>query len=239
MPAGSAGRECIALAEIPGRTHVAQNGRFGRPHVSARPFAMPHCQAMWTLVIAATSAFGVMFVAELGDKTQLLALGFGARYRLRTVAIGLAVGYAAAGSVAALVGGVLGAALPEREIGLAAGALFLAFAVLTLLDDEGDHDDERDEEQRVVMTRSLVMSIALTIAIAEMGDKTQLSTAALAARSNPFAVWVGATVGELTAGLIGAVAGQRIGARFDTRVLRIASAGLFALFGVALLAAAW
>jgi len=191
---------------------------------------------MWDLAIAASSAFGVMFVAELGDKTQLLALGFGARYRLRTVAIGLAAGYAAAGSIAALVGGVLGAALPEREIGLAAGALFLVFAALALLDDD---DDEREGQQRVVMTRSVVISIALTIAIAEMGDKTQLSTAALAARSNPFAVWVGATGGELAAGLIGAVAGRRLGARFDARILRIASAGLFALFGVALLVAAW
>ncbi len=197
---------------------------------------MAHCTAMWSLVIAAASAFGVVFVAELGDKTQLLALGFGARYRLRTVAFGLALGYAAAGSVAALVGGVLGAALPERGIGLAAGVLFLAFAVLTALD--GD-DDGLSGDQRVVTTRSVVISIALTIAIAEMGDKTQLSTAALAARSNPVAVWVGATGGELAAGMIGAVAGQRIGARFDARVLRLASAALFAAFGVTLLVVAW
>ena len=194
---------------------------------------------MWSFIIAATSAFGVMFVAELGDKTQLLALGFGARYRLRTVALGLAVGYAAAGSIAALVGGVLGAALPERAIGLTAGVLFVAFAVLTLLDGEDDEDDDDDEDQRVVIARSVVISIALTIAIAEMGDKTQLSTAALAARSNPFAVWVGATGGELAAGMIGAVAGQRIGARFDARVLRLASAALFAVFGVVLFATAW
>jgi putative Ca2+/H+ antiporter (TMEM165/GDT1 family) len=175
-----------------------------------------------------------MFVAELGDKTQLLALGFGARYGLRTVAVGLALGYAAAGAIAAVVGGVLGASLPERPLGLAAGALFLVFAALAL----SDHD-EGAEQQRVVRTRSVVASIALTIAIAEMGDKTQLSTAALAARSNPVAVWIGATAGELAAGMIGAVAGQRIGTELDPRHLRWASAALFALFGGVLLVTAW
>ena len=97
---------------------------------------------MWGLLIAVLSAFGVMFVAELGDKTQLLALGFGARYGLRTVAIGLTLGYAAAGAVAALVGGVLGAALPERPIGLAAGMLFLVFAALAVRPQDGDDGDD-------------------------------------------------------------------------------------------------
>ncbi len=180
------------------------------------------------LLVATLSAFGVVFVAELGDKTQLLAVGFGARYRLRTVAIGLAIGYGAAGAVAAILGGVVGAALPERPIGVAAGALFVIFAVLALSGDDA-------QSEQVVTGRYAIVSIAATIAIAEMGDKTQLSTAALAANSNPLAVWIGATAGEVSAGLIGAVAGQRLGTRLDARVLRIASAVLFAAFGVVLL----
>lgn len=190
---------------------------------------------MWGLVVAAASAFGVVFVAELGDKTQLLALGFGARHGLRTVAIGLTLGYAAAGAVAALVGGVLGATLPERPIALAAGVLFLVFAVLAVRDDTGNEGDEGS----TIRTRSVVASIALTIAVAEMGDKTQLATAALAARSNPFATWVGSTAGEVSAGMLGAVAGQRIGTRVHPRTLQLASAALFAVFGVVLLITAW
>ena len=186
--------------------------------------------------MAAVSAFGVVFVAELGDKTQLLALGFGARHGLRTVAIGLTLGYAAAGAVAALVGGVLGATLPERPVALSAGALFIVFAVLALRG--GDQDDE-DEHVRSLRSRSIVASIALTIAVAEMGDKTQLATAALAARANPVATWVGATAGEVSAGMIGAVAGQRIGTRLRQRTLQRASAVLFAVFGVVLIATAW
>ena len=201
---------------------------------------------MWELVVAAASAFGVVFVAELGDKTQLLALGYGARHGMRTVAIGLTLGYAVAGAVAALVGGLLGATLPERPIGLAAGALFLVFAVVAWrdLDDGGgdshnDDDDEDGRPERQVSTRSVIASIALTIAVAEFGDKTQLATAALAAQANPFATWVGATVGAASAGMLGAVAGSRIGQRVEPRTIKMASAVLFALFGVALIAAAW
>lgn len=189
---------------------------------------------MWSLVAAVASAFGVVFVAELGDKTQLLALGFGARHSLRTIAVGLTLGYGAAGAVAAIVGGLLGATVPERPIGLAAGALFLLFALLALRG-----TDENDGSVRALPARAIVASIALTIAVAEMGDKTQLATAALAARANPVATWLGATGGEVAAGMLGAVAGSRIGSRVDSRVLRIGSALTFAVFGLVLLVTAW
>ncbi len=193
---------------------------------------MPHCAPVWSLVASAASAFGVVAVAELGDKTQLLALGFGARHRLRTVAVGLAIGYGVAGALAAIVGGLLGATLPERPIAVGAGVLFLVFGALTLL------RPDTGERERVVRTGAVVLSIAATIALAEMGDKTQLATAALAARWNPVAVWVGATLGAVAAGMVGAVAGRRLGARLDERTLRVASAITFAVFGLALLATA-
>jgi putative Ca2+/H+ antiporter (TMEM165/GDT1 family) len=191
---------------------------------------------MLELVTAALSAFGVVFVAELGDKTQFVALGFGARHGMRAVLLGLLLGYAAAGAVAATVGGVLGATLPARPIALAGGALFVLFAVLAVA---GSDDDADGDAGRIVRTHHVVASIALSIALAEMGDKTQLATAALAARSNPLVIWIGATGGEVAAGMIGALAGRRIGARFDARIIRYASGALFGVFGVALLVTAW
>lgn len=188
---------------------------------------------MWELVVAVATAFGVVFLAELGDKTQLLALGFGAKYRLRTVAIGLAIGYGAAGAIAALVGGVLGAALPDRPIAIAGGVIFIGFGVFALRTD-GHDDDGRVVEH----ASSVIASIALSIAIGEIGDKTQLATATLAARANPIATWLGATLGAATAGMIGAIAGQRVGSRLDRDVLRYSSAALFAVFGVLLLISA-
>lgn len=190
---------------------------------------------MLELIAAAGSAFGVIFVAELGDKTQLLALGFGARHSLRQVAIGLTIGYGVAGAIAALVGGVLGAALPERPIALAGGVLFLLFAVLAL---RSGAETEDGDGARVIKASTVIASIALTIAVGEMGDKTQLATAALAARSNPFAIWFGSTLGEVSAGMLGAVAGLKLGTKINPRILRLASAALFAIFGLALLISA-
>ena len=193
---------------------------------------------MWELIATAASAFGLVFLAEVGDKTQLLAMGFGARYPMRTVMIGLALGFAAAGAVAAVVGGMLGAALPEKPIAIAGGILFLVFAVMTLRGVGRSGETVDDEMERVVHTRNVVLSIALTIALGELGDKTQLTTATLAARSNPVAVWIGATGGEVLAASIGAYFGSRLGARLKPDVVKVASAALFAVFGVLLLVSA-
>jgi len=188
-------------------------------------------------LLAVASAFGVVFLAELGDKTQLLALTFGARYPFRVVALGMALGYAVAGALAAIVGGLLGAALPEEPIALAGGVVFLVFAALALRDAMRP-EHEQDEDTHVVRARSVVISIALTIAVAEFGDKTQLATATLAARGQPFATWIGATAGVLTAGLIGAFAGSVAGTKIPERAQRYASAAMFAFFGVLLIISA-
>jgi putative Ca2+/H+ antiporter (TMEM165/GDT1 family) len=200
---------------------------------------------MLDLIAAAATALGVVFVAELGDNTQLLALGIGTRYSLRTVAIGLTLGYAAAGAVAALVGGILGAALPQRPVAIVGGVVFLVFAIVAVRsaaghDENDDNPDDDDEtEGSVVSIGSAVATVALTIAIGEMGDKTQLATATLAAQANPVATWVGATIGAASAGMIGAFAGRRLGTRLDRQAMRYLSAALFAVFGVLLLTSAF
>ena len=199
---------------------------------------------------ALAAAFGVVFVAELGDKTQLLALGFGARHRLRVVACGLALGYGTANLVAVVVGGLLGAALPERAIAIASGAVFLAFAVLAARRALGNSDasasaalDEApsgllDDTATATSGRSswrAVGPIGLAIAVAEMGDKTQITTATLASQSNPVGVWFGATLGAAASGMIGAAAGRSVGHRVSDRSISIASAVLFAAFGLVML----
>ena len=190
---------------------------------------------MSDFVAALVIAFGVVFVAELGDKTQLLALDFGARYPLRTVALGLTLGYALANVVATVVGGILGAALPARPIQIVGGLIFLGFAVAAL---RRSDDDVGDTAAGIASTSTLAIlsSIAATIAVAEMGDKTQVATVTLASQSSPVGVWIGATLGAASSGMVGAVAGNVIGDRVPTRALGITSAVLFAVFGVAMLA---
>ena len=194
---------------------------------------------MWELIGTVASAFGLVFLAEVGDKTQLLSMGFGARYPMRTVLIGLTLGFATAGAFAAIVGGLLGAALPAKPLAIAGGVLFLVFAAVTLRGAfRASAPVDPDSEEHVVHVRNVILSIALTIVIGELGDKTQLTTATLASQSNPVAVWIGATGGEVLAASIGAFFGSRLGARLDPKVVKIASAVLFAVFGVALLVTA-
>lgn len=178
------------------------------------------------------AALGLVFVAELGDKTQLVALGFGARHRLAPVLTGVALAYMATNLLSVAVGGLLGATLPTRAIGLAGGVLFLGFAAWTLR--SGDEDD--DEDGMATGRRSIMLSVATAMFIAELGDKTMLATATLAAQGNPVLVWVGATIGIILSGTLGVVLGRLFGARLPERAARIGSAILFALFGVALIA---
>jgi putative Ca2+/H+ antiporter (TMEM165/GDT1 family) len=178
------------------------------------------------------AALGLVFVAELGDKTQLVALGLGARHRLAPVLAGVALAYAAATTLSAAAGGLLGAALPARAMALLGGVLFLAFAAWTLRDTE-----HPDGAPSTAGRQSLLVSVTLAMFVAELGDKTMLATAALAGQGNPVATWIGATIGLTASGAIAVVAGGVIGARLPERALRLAAALLFAGFGIALLVA--
>nr|MBA3984848.1 TMEM165/GDT1 family protein [Acidimicrobiia bacterium] len=144
------------------------------------------------------TALGVVFVAELGDKTQLVAMSLGARHHLRQVVVGLAIAYVVSSGLAAVVGGLLGAALPERALSIGGGIAFIGFAVFELIRARGEDADAYDDGEVLVeattpppprtarsMLRSPIALIAFTVTVAELGDKTQLTTATLAARSDP------------------------------------------------------
>jgi len=194
------------------------------------------------------TALGIVFLAELGDKTQIVALGFGARYRLRIVLAGVAAGYMASMLLSVAIGGILGAALPTNAISIGGGLLFVAFGIVSLLSARtaGDDDDEdllaelglaEDEETTGQPDRSMrvIVSIAVAMFVAELGDKTMLATATLAAQGNPVLVWFGATVGIMLAGTVGVVIGRWLGDRLPERVILIGSSLLFLVFGIVLI----
>jgi Ca2+/H+ antiporter, TMEM165/GDT1 family len=186
------------------------------------------------------ASLGLVFVAELGDKTQLVAVGFGARHRLGPVLAGAAIAYAVSNLLSVVVGGLLGVALPVRAIGLIGGVLFLGFAAWTLRERDTDTggDAVPDGEGGVAIDRrSIVLSVAAAMFLAELGDKTMLATATLAAQGSPVPTWVGATVGIILSGALGVLVGRVFGARLPERVTRLGSAALFALFGAVLLVA--
>ncbi len=196
------------------------------------------------------TALGVVFVAEFGDKTQLVAMSLGARHHLRRVIIGLAIAYVVSSALAAVVGGLLGAALPERALSIGGGIAFIGFAVFELIRARGEDADADDDGEVLVeatttpprtarsMLRSPIALIAFTVTVAELGDKTQLTTATLAARSDPVYTWAGATLGLMAAGVLGALIGRELGDRLPRRALSYVSAGLFLIVGIIMIATA-
>jgi putative Ca2+/H+ antiporter (TMEM165/GDT1 family) len=186
------------------------------------------------------AALGVVFLAELGDKTQLAALALATRYPAWKVLAGVALGFAVITGFGVLVGGALAAAVPDDVLRAAAGLLFLGFAGRELWELRGDAEDEdQDGEVTERRRRSAVLTSALTIAVAELGDKTQLTAVALAANTSGaglVGVWAGATLGEAAACGLGIVAGRLLRDRLERRILHLVAAAAFGVAGMATLA---
>lgn len=188
------------------------------------------------MVAAFLAALGVVFVAELGDKSQLLTLTFAARYRVRPVLLGLVIATASLMAVSVTVGSLAGAALPERPLELVAGVVFLGFAVWTLRDADEDEDDDAPPGDRTAASgRSPVATVAAAFALSELGDKTMLATITLASTRPALGVWAGATLGMVGANVLALLVGDRLAAHVSEDAIRWGAAALFAVFGVLLL----
>lgn len=183
-------------------------------------------------------AAGAIFVAEFGDKSQLLVLAFATRHAALPVIAGITVAAATIQGVSVAVGAAVGAILPETLIGVVAGLAFLGVAAWTLRGDDHGHQEGDDQAAQATRRRTglgLAALVATTFMIGELGDKTMLATFALAARQDPVATWIGATGGMVAANLVAVAVGRQLGARLSPRLVRIGSAILFAAGGLLLI----
>jgi Ca2+/H+ antiporter, TMEM165/GDT1 family len=174
-------------------------------------------------------AFGLVFLAELGDKSMLLAIAFAARYRPWPVVGGIAIAALVMLGLSTLVGAAVGAALPERALATGGGLLFVGFGLWTL------RDDDDDEGAAALRSGSVLLGVTLAFLVAEFGDKTMLATAALASTQAPAPTWLGAAAGMTAASGIAIVLATVAGSRLPERAVRLVAAGAFLLFGVLLL----
>jgi putative Ca2+/H+ antiporter (TMEM165/GDT1 family) len=177
-------------------------------------------------------SFGVIFVAELGDKSQLMALAFATRYRMMPVLIGITVATAVVHLISVVVGAVLGAALPTRAITIVAALAFVAFGLWTL---RGDELSETDEQRAARQARSTILTVGSVFFLAELGDKTMLATITLATREGVFGTWLGSTLGMVAADALAIVVGRALGTRLPERAIRIGAAVSFFVFAAILL----
>ncbi|HET8993063.1 MAG TPA: TMEM165/GDT1 family protein [Rhodococcus sp. (in: high G+C Gram-positive bacteria)] len=186
---------------------------------------------MWSAVVL---SFAIIFIAELGDKSQLMAMTFALRYRWWVVLSGILFATTAVHLVSVAVGHYLGVAIPTVAISLVGGVAFLLFGAWTLRGDPLD-DDEQSKAGRV--TRSAFLAVTSAFFLAELGDKTMLATITLATDNNWIGIWVGSTVGMVAADALAIVAGVLLGRHLPDNAIRFGAAALFFAFGAWMLAA--
>lgn len=177
-------------------------------------------------------SFGVIFVAELGDKSQLMALAFAARYKAIDVLIGISAASALVFGLSVLIGRLVAVSLPTKAINIVAGLAFLAFAAWTI---RGASLDSEEGVRAHHAARSPIIAVGIAFFLAELGDKTMLATVTLATTEDWFGTWIGSTLGMVAADAIAIVVGRHLGNRLPERAIKIGAALLFVVFGVLLL----
>lgn len=189
---------------------------------------------MLSLVV---STFGIVFVAELPDKTALASLVLATHFRARHVIAGAWLAFLIQTAVAVAAGGLLHL-LPAKPVQIASGASFLLFALLALRREEPEtllrQEDEVARERR--HRHSAWLTSFLVVFAAEWGDLTQLATAALVARTGqPLAIALGAIPALWAVTVLAAVTGSQAKRLLTAVVLNRVSAALFALVGAVVL----
>lgn len=174
---------------------------------------------------------GVIFLAELGDKSQLMALTFATRFKARVVLLGITIATAVVHLASVLVGAAMGNTLPTGIVSVIAGVAFLGFAAWTL---RGDALTEEERSKAEKTTGSALIAVSVAFFLAELGDKTMLATITLATDNGLVGTWVGSTIGMVLADGLAIAAGLWLGRHLPEKVVRYGAAATFAAFGVLL-----
>jgi putative Ca2+/H+ antiporter (TMEM165/GDT1 family) len=177
-------------------------------------------------------SMALVFAAEFGDKTQLVALAFATRYRATIVLAGITVAALLAHLFSTAVGQVAGNLIPQTTINVIAGLAFIGFGVWTMRGESDESEEELKEHKW-----GPFISVALTFFLAELGDKTMLATVTIASQQRDFVgVWLGSSIGMVMAGAIAIWLGTVLGKRVPETVVKACGAIIFIATGVVTLA---
>lgn len=190
--------------------------------------ALEPCFFMEALLIST----GVVALAEIGDKTQLLAFILAARFKkplpiILGILAATVVNHGLAGALGAWVTSVL---TPE-VLRWVLGASFIGMAIWTLIPDKIE-----EEETQVAQKLGVFGATLVTFFLAEMGDKTQIATVAMTAQfATPVLVVIGTTLGMLIADVPAVFVGDKFAHRIPMKLVHSIAAGIFAVLGIATL----
>ncbi len=171
-------------------------------------------------------AFLLIFIAEMGDKTQILAMAFATRYSVRKVLLGVMIGSFLNHGIAVALGSQLTRLVPMDTIQVIAGAAFVGFGIWSLWMGAEDEEEEAGAKYGAVVT------VALAFFIGELGDKTQLTAITLAADSTmPMSVLAGTVSGMVVTSSLGIFVGRKLGDRIPEIAIKTVAALVFLMFG--------
>lgn len=168
-----------------------------------------------------------IFLAEIADKTQLMMIALTNRYRIKTVVCGMILGVLLISGFSVLAGNIIGEYIPMDLIKCIAGILFLLFGFLNLR-----YSDKKEKGTPCPIPFPIV-SISFTFMLAELGDKTQLASVALAAdhMNDHIAIFIGASLGLILANMLGMFAGKLVFAHIKEDSVKVVASFFFFLFG--------
>jgi putative Ca2+/H+ antiporter (TMEM165/GDT1 family) len=170
------------------------------------------------------------FIAEMGDKTQLMLVALTSKYKLRNIILGTAAAILVLNGIAVLAGGLVGELIPDWLIKLIAALAFMYFAVTSL-----KKEDDEEEEAKTGKIGFAPLAVFCTFFVAELGDKTQLTAITFGANEGLSAgiiVWLGCSIGLFAADIIGMLIGYLLKSKTPDNFLNMLAFVIFAVFGV-------
>jgi putative Ca2+/H+ antiporter (TMEM165/GDT1 family) len=180
------------------------------------------------MLAATLLTFGVVFLAELGDRSQLITLTWALRYRWWVVLTGVTIAAFVVHGVSVSVGHFLGATLPSRPIAFASAIAFLIFAIWAWREGgAGDETVSTGQEPRFAL-----LTVMSSFSLAELSDKTSLATVTLASDHDWTGVWIGSTLGMALADALAIGVGRLLHRRLPQKLLHAMASLLFLVFGL-------
>lgn len=172
-------------------------------------------------------ALALIFIAEMGDKTQILSMAFATKYKIEKILMGVAIGSFINHGLAIILGTLLTQVIKLDMLSLIAGVMFIVFALWSL-----SVDDDEDEDVSITKYGPIV-TVALAFFLGELGDKTQLTALTLASSSRyPYIILLGTVSGMVLTSMIGIFIGSKLGNKIPEMQLKLGAFAIFMFFGL-------
>ena len=182
-----------------------------------------------TKVLPFFASLFIIGLAELGDKTQLFPITLASKYPIEKVIYGVFSATAALMLIAVFAGELIQEYISKLLISILAGAFFIIYGLMIIRPVR----EEKEHEEKEIKSKNPFWAVFGSFFLAELGDKTQLATFALAAKYGaPIQVWIGATAGMAIVNLLGIAIGNIIKKFLHEKIINYVSGGIFIIFGL-------